>query len=509
VAGSLTPRRAAGLAGLVALAGGAVALNHNIVGVYYDDGLYAGLAWALGHGRGFVYPNLPGTPAAIHYPPAYPLMLAPLFGALSVPTAVFAGKVVNLLCAALATALLVWHAARQDLIGKGVTRWLAVVLGAAAAVAIPWLSILTTLMSEPLFALLTSIAVILGDRAPPELGSRGAALAAGATAAAASLVRTIGIALCVGVVVQVWRNTRSRGPRAAGIAVAWAASPCLVAAVGWAWWVRAHRGGLDPLLASDYGSYLSLLSTVSLGSVLRGLADLPRPLAVLTLNWAPNYFLYYLCGVPAIVVGVCGLWQLARTSVIGGTLVAYLAVLALWPVPPDRFLWAVLPWLAIAWATGAAAHWRATWWRTPVLALAAVLGFGFVRYQVRGFAGRWWERAGAQVAAEFPAVLAHVDSLPSDAVIATDHEPLVWLYTGRRAVPFYIYAIHGRTVFEPPVDVHRAYLERQGVTYVLAGGGDLRGSEELERLRDSYPGWLRLVGRWTDGRTLYAVQRAP
>ena len=53
----------------VALAVGALALNRALIGVFYDDGLYAGLATALAHGSGYVHPHLPGTPAAVHDPP--------------------------------------------------------------------------------------------------------------------------------------------------------------------------------------------------------------------------------------------------------------------------------------------------------------------------------------------------------------------------------------------------------------------------------------------------------
>ena len=93
-----TPSHAAraGLAaaGLAVLAG-ALTLNRNLVGVFYDDGVYAGLGWALGHGLGYVHPNLPGTPAAVHFPPLYPLLLAPLFGSLPLAAAALAGKVLN------------------------------------------------------------------------------------------------------------------------------------------------------------------------------------------------------------------------------------------------------------------------------------------------------------------------------------------------------------------------------------------------------------------------------
>src|SRR6266571_1573142 len=99
--GGLPPSRSGLSVGLLTAALGALVLNHNLVGVFYDDGLYAGIALALARGLGFVHPNLPGTPAVVHYPPLYPLMLAPLFGAFPVPTAAYIGKLLNLLLAAL------------------------------------------------------------------------------------------------------------------------------------------------------------------------------------------------------------------------------------------------------------------------------------------------------------------------------------------------------------------------------------------------------------------------
>ena len=104
-----TPGRAAALAATLVAMVGAVTLNHDLVGVFYDDGLYAGLAIALGRGFGYVHPHLPGTPAAVHYPPLYPLVLAPLFRVFSVPTAAYLGKVLNVLLAALGTGLIEQH----------------------------------------------------------------------------------------------------------------------------------------------------------------------------------------------------------------------------------------------------------------------------------------------------------------------------------------------------------------------------------------------------------------
>jgi len=191
-------RAGVGVAALILLVG-ALALNHDLVGVFYDDGFYAGLALALAHGQGFVQANLPGAPAAIHYPPLYPLLLAPLFGTLSVDAAGFVGKLVNLACATAAAGLVAWHATRAQLLSGAAPRWLPAAVVGAAAAAIPVLQTQSVLFSEPLFALLFAATVALADtpRAPSSVATPALA---GAAAALTLLTRTIGVAAGAGIV---------------------------------------------------------------------------------------------------------------------------------------------------------------------------------------------------------------------------------------------------------------------------------------------------------------------
>src|SRR5439155_1299628 len=117
----------------VALAVGALALNRQLIGVFYDDGLCAGIAIALARGIGYVHPHLPGAPAAVHYPPLWPVLLAPLFAVLPVDAAALLGKILNLLLAAAGAGLIAWHAARTRLLGEEAPPWLGPVAGAP-----PW-----------------------------------------------------------------------------------------------------------------------------------------------------------------------------------------------------------------------------------------------------------------------------------------------------------------------------------------------------------------------------------
>jgi len=494
-----TPRRAAGAAALVVLAAGLPAVNRLLVGVFYDDGLYAGLATALARGQGYVHPHLPGAPAAVHYPPLYPLVLAPLFGLLPVDGAALGGKILNLLLGTAVAGTVAFHAARRRLLGEHAPAWVPALVVAAAATAIPVLTVQAVLFAEPLFALLLALAVLAAD-GPSDASTRPArAWVAGVLAALVLLCRSIGLAGALGVVVFLAAVRRSPRPALA------AAVPPLVAGAAWAVWVVTHRHGIDPALESNYGSYAVTLGQAGLATVGTGLRDLGRPLATITLGWLPGGVLQTVVGTAALAVGAYGVAVLARRSSAGLTAAAYVAIVAVWPYPPDRFLWAILPWLALAWGAGAAALWARRPTRIAVAALGAVLVIGYAQYQARGLAGRWWEVTARAISANFAELLPALRDLPADAVVATDDEALVWLYTGRRAVPLYLFAYRGATVASPDERAHRGYLARQGVTHVLLASATGESARALRALLRADPSWLVPVRRWEGGRWLFAV----
>ena len=479
----------------VALAAGALTLNHALVGVFYDDGLYAGLGTALASGLGYVHPHLPGTPAAVHYPPLYPVVLAPLFGLFSVGTAALAAKLLNLLLAALSAALIAWHLMRTELLDPSAPHWLSPVLVAAAAVAIPVLATQSVLFAEPLFGVLLAAAVILADRgASPWV--------TGAVTALALLTRSIGVAAAAGIIC--FLASRRVPLRTLGAVLI----PVTVAALAWGLWVVTHEQGIDPALALNYGSYGAILRQTGLSALGISAPDLPRPLEVLTLGWIPVPWIYHVLATAMLGVGLYGLALVSRRSAIGFTLIFYLLILAVWPYPPDRFLWAVLPWLAFAWSVGALALWRR--WsrlRIPIALLAALLVGGYLHYEIRGFAGGWWGTQARAISANFAELLPVIADLPAGAVVATDDEALVWLYTRRQTVPFYLESYRRREVVRPTPAEHRAYLERMGVTHVLLASAASPSAGELRGLLGAYPAWLTGVYRWSGGRWLFALNR--
>jgi hypothetical protein len=139
-----------------------------------------------------------------------------------------------------------------------------------------------------------------------------------------------------------------------------------------------------------------------------------------------------------------------------------------------------------------------------VVAAAVVIGYG--TYEVRGFAGRWWEGAARAVSANFAELLPAIGTLPDDAVLAVDDEALTWLYTRRRAVPLYLYSYRGPALVEPQPAEHRAYLERQGTTHIVLASPSSPSARELRALIGAYPDWLTPIHGWPGGRWIYAVR---
>ncbi len=493
---ALTGEVKAGLATAAAtLAVGLFTLNQALVGVFYDDGLYAGLATALATGHGYVHPNLPGMPGAVHYPPLYPMLLTPLFGVLSVHAAAMAAKILNALLSACGAGLISWHVTKTEFLGPRVPRWVPGALVFAAAIAIPVLATQGVLFAEPLFSALLAIAVIEADRADrPWL--------AGTAAALALLTRSIAIALVAGIALFliVWHAPRRT--------IARVVIPGAIAAVLWGLWVATHARQIDPELALGYGTYFAHVSQAGLSAIQVNLRDMPRPLDALAFGWIPLRWLYNILAATSLGIGLYGLWSVWRRSAIGLFLVFYFIILIIWPHPPDRFLWAVLPWLVLVWALGAiqiVRRWHVA--RIPVALLAIIAFGGYAYYEYRGFIGQWWGLQARAISANFVELLPVVQSLPDSAVVATDDEALVWLYSRRRAVPFYLERYRGRELLTPTPAEQRAYLERMGVTHVLLASASSPSAIQLRALLGAYPPWLTAVYRWPDGRWLFAVNR--
>ena len=405
-----------------------------VVGVFHDDGIYALLARSLASGQGFHYAHLPGTPAATHYPPLYPLMLAsvwllaPSFPR-NVPTLLGLNALLIGLSAAgcwyFATARLGWPHKRGAVASLAVT------------VATPTLALAGALLSEPLFLALLWPALLASERVV-DAPSRSRVLYAGALLGALMLVRTHGVALVAAVAIVLaarhcWRQA---------FVVALVAE-CVQAP--WQLWSHWATPRVAAPLEGAYGSYLGwfasglrtggpsfVLATMSTNAtecwlLLRDRVTLGRSDAVVSV-----------AGALLAVAALCGAWSLLRKApVTFAFIVCYFGILLAWPYAPWRFLWAVWPLVmllaveGVRWCWTTAGHWRA------VVALGAALpAFAVMRTELHAYAMRSWrlpaQLAGAQIAPVVDWVQAHSSE---HAVVLTEGEQVISLYTGRKAAP--------------------------------------------------------------------------
>ena len=502
----------AAAAGVLAAAVAAALMPRALVGVFYDDGIYTALARSLVEGHGYRLLYLPGAPAAVHYPPLYPAFLALLWRAWpAFPENVILFRAANALLLGLFAGGLAGYLARR----RALPAAAAALVVAIGCTAVPLLSVVTVLFAEPLFLVLALAAWWLADAGGAARGRSALALSAGAgvLAGLAALTRSIGVAVAAGSVVALLLARRRREALAAAMGAA-------LLLVPWTLWSTAHRAGVESVLAAGYGTYGDLirqagwrwLSPDALWDVLRPLGYVA--FATVRPAWHP------LLGVPALaVLGTGGVILARRAPALGWSLACYVAVVLLWPYAPDRFLWAVLPLFLVALAVGAAALWRAAggwedWrrWALRGLALAGTLPalVGFGEYQYRGFARRWPTATQRGISESFERILPWVRSAtPVSAVLAGEDEALLWLYTGRRAVPSYLWHLQGRRDVSYGPDSLRAFFDRSGVSHVLLTGPRSDAASTLDELHGLFPGYLHSVMSWRGPMIAYAVDRTP
>ena len=406
-----------------------------LVGLYHDDGIYVGTAVSMARGEGYRVPHLPTNPGQAKYPPLYPALLVPVALAVGTePGSLGAYRWPGALCLVAAIALLPGCFRRWGMGERGA-------LLATAATALSPLVFQAALhpMSEaPFLLLLVGLARAWPATAAP-LGT-GRAAACAALAAGAVLCRTLGVALAPALVVAAWPRRRDWR--------AWTPLAALAAAtLAWMLVARALRPAPEAMGPFDayyvgYGDWIQgpgTLAMVLAGNVVDVWAGLGhacmglRELGAWRDGWA----------VPAAALGtvvVAGAW-LGRRDAAGPVVFAAATVAMVWgwPFPPERFLMPLTPVLVWAlWRGGAAAVQR---WRLPARVVPVAAGCLAATSLV---ADLWLFPTPSRL----PLLSSTLDArafdhaaqwiranTPPDAVLISDHDPWVWLATGRRAVP--------------------------------------------------------------------------
>ncbi|HEX6315335.1 MAG TPA: hypothetical protein VFZ73_10775 [Gemmatimonadaceae bacterium] len=410
------------------------------VGAYEDDAIYTLLAKSLATGEGYRMINLPGAPHATHYPPGYPLFLSLLWRIWpAFPDNVVVFKFANAVLLAAAAGGVYWFARRRLDCGVATSSVIAI-LGIAS---LPMLQLAGLVLSEPAFVALLFLSVPFVERSAKTGHARDAAVA-GALLGALTMVRSIGIvAIGASVLVLLLR----RHLRAA-FTVAGAAALFLVP---WQLWVSAHQAELPSILTGKYGPYGPWLADgyrsggldFARSVVMQNLASIGNTLSYFVMPaplwWARLVALVILAGLLAAGIAVLA----RRSAFLALFLPLYLALIIAWPFDPYRFL---LPlWPVVVITAGAAVYALSCWRPADVtrrglrwfaLGGVACLVAGHLAYNWIGLRGRSWTdlqmRAGVSARPLLEWVMRNTNE---GDVLSTEHDVLVYLYTGRRGVP--------------------------------------------------------------------------
>ena len=481
-----------GVLGLLAFVAALWAQASIMVGVFYDDGIYVTAAKALASGLGYRNIHLPGAPPITHYPPLYPLVLSLAWRLW--PS--FPANVALLeLCDAAALGGAAWLMAHHLRRRLPVSPPLAFVALAAGFVSFPLLSLLGVRMSEPLFLLLFAAAVAVADRDEP--GVVTGALA-GLLAGLATDAKSVGLSVVGGVVLALWLRRRRA---AAGAALAAAAVVC----GPWFLWVALHVGQVDPRLA-NYTSYLAEARSAGLGSILRGLAG--RSLWAMAWIMLPSHggVLDYPIAALVLAAFVWGMVVAAkRAPALVASLSLYLLVVSLWPFPPFRFVWIIYPWTFALIAAGCVEAWtRGRWARLLVAALVLSVLVGYGPREAVSLSKRRFASTGQEMSQSFRWVVPSIaQELPDSAVVASEDEALIYLYTGRHAVPSALFQWKGLGTRAMSPREHVRYWCDAGVTDILVVAPADAVTHVLRWITVHYPTAISPLFRITGAQALY------
>lgn len=483
------------------------------VGAFEDDAVYTILGKSLAEGTGYRMINLPGSPAATHYPPGYPALLAVLWRlAPSFPDNVVVFKFANSLLLALGAAGTYWFARRRLELSRTASATTALITSLSIAI----LLLTGMVLSEPLFLAILIPALFVTERAV-ESGRARTALCAGGLLGMLTLVRSLGVFAIPGAfALLLWRR---RYAAAAALAIGAAAF------VGpWLLWVELHQNDIPAIISGKYGSYSGwvLQGYKDYGIeftwqvVVKNSQDLYRVLSRVHAPIAGDLprALTFIALIVLLSVGAHRLTRRAPATLC--FVLLYSLIVLLWPFEPSRFILGVWPVLACCVVLGVSAVWN--WHPRGALAMAGryvalvasvALAVGWLRYNGQGFKNGWWEpiqRAGGERMKPIVQWVAYNTAMTD--VISTDHDPAVYLYTGRRAIPTNTWLVRERvtplTADEELDCIRQLLTELKPDYYVPTSVGGERSAKILAK--ESKP-LLRYLGQTPNGAAFAFVRR--
>jgi len=481
---------------VAAVLAGVHAIDASPVGVFYDDAHYVILGRALALGEGYRFINVPGAPAATHFPPGYPALLAILWRlSPSFPENIALFKMVNAVLLGAVALGAYWIARRLF----AMTAIVASLVALASTVAVPALLLSSNVISEVLFLSVLLPLLVVAEEGPRRAGPGRAALL-GIGAGALCMIRSHAIVIIPAIAIAYALHRRHRE-------AAIAAAAGIVVLLPWLLWVRHNDPLVPPPLRGQYGSYgawlaeglrshgVGLLVESLRQNVITSAAIIARSFSV-----ARNVMLDAVAVLAVLTLCVAGAVDFAKRARVALLFILlYLVIVLLWPFSPLRFIWGIWPLVVQLMVAGTRHLWRlpverAHRWaragRVVAVGAGTVALVGALSFNVRGYANAWWATVSRNFSPRIQPQLVWVSEKTGHAdVIVADDEGAVYLYTGRRAVPASAF-----TAWQ--------YLESR------SGNENARGMEEIVRAFD--PSYVVAWSKPTlDAATILAAERPP
>ena len=430
------------LLGAFSLIVGIAVMDRSPIGAAVDDAMYLILAKSIATGHGYRSLNLPGQPLNTHFAPGYPVVLAVLWRlAPAFPRNLTLFRVFNVACLAAAAV-----GTARFVASRGLGRGWALAVGFLTAISVPLLILGNLWLSELFFiALLLLMLAALERFATPQAHTASSSAARpvllGIAIGVCILVRTHGIVLIPAMVIALGVQRRWRD-------VAVVSTCAILCLLPWQLFTARHGRSLPAPLLGGYDSYAAWW--------MRGLHEHGWSMLPMTLSrtipeaarmFAALFSPIRAAGAPVTIfalaallaAGIVGRWKRIPVTILflGG----YLAIIAVWPFQPSRFIWGVWPLILVLLVLGAhaavvgAPHWhRAV--RVLVLASCCWAGVGYASYEVRGIRGRWWSSIPRAAVDHITFAVAWTRAnTASGDIVSTEDEGSVFLYTGRRTIP--------------------------------------------------------------------------
>jgi len=385
------------------------------IGLYHDDAVYLVTAKSLASGHGYTIGSLPVPLAQTKYPPVFPAALA-LFTLISDNAQWL--KLLPMLCG------LGWLYLTFRLLSRmGASSEGALFLVGLTAASPTVIFLATNLMSETLFALLATAALLcLLDES---------IWLAGLLAGLATLTRSAGVSLIAACMLTLVARRRLRP------ALIFAGTAMLVVSP-WFGWSFAHAAG-HASGAAYYGS-----GNYAASNILTGLAANEKA-QVLFRN-----VLYLLAAPWSLLTGMANMFSLGITLfVFGWSLFVrrqllpdlfvgiYCLMLLCWTWPPERFMAPILPLLLwIVWRVFRNMELKEA--LAAFVVLAAALGVWAAASRIpNARASGYYTSTGRDTDnwREMQKLFAYIRSnTPAESVIVANLDPVFYLNTGRKAV---------------------------------------------------------------------------